>query len=73
MELGIVDQFDEQRGLGTVRSPRHGLLSFHCAVIADGTRTIEVGVPVAFRVVAGELGRFEAREVQPLATVSSSP
>lgn len=67
----MVDHFDEQRGLGTVRSPRHGLLSFHCASIADGTRTIEVGVPVAFRLVAGELGRFEARDVQSLATVSA--
>lgn len=73
MELGVVEHFDEQRGLGTVRSARHGPLSFHCAAIADGTRTIEVGAPVAFRLVAGELGRFEARDVQSLAAVADSP
>jgi cold shock CspA family protein len=69
MELGVVAEFDEQRGLGTVRSSRQRPLSFHCAAIADGTRTIEVGAPVAFRVVAGQVGRWEAREVQSLAAV----
>jgi cold shock CspA family protein len=72
MELGVVVEFDEERGLGTVRSRRQGLLNFHCAAIADGTRTIEVGVPVAFRAVAGQLGRWEAREVQPLAALPAS-
>jgi cold shock CspA family protein len=72
MELGVVAEFDEQRGLGTVRSGRQRLLSFHCAAIADGTRTIEIGVPVAFCAVAGQLGRWEAREVQSLAAVPAS-
>jgi cold shock CspA family protein len=69
MALGVVVEFDEERGLGIVRSSRQRSVSFHCAAIADGTRTIEVGVPVAFRVVAGQLGRWEAREVQPLAAM----
>jgi cold shock CspA family protein len=69
MELGVVVEFDEQRGLGTVRSVGQRRLSFHCAAIADGTRTIEVGVPVAFRVVAAQLGRWEAREIQSLTAV----
>jgi cold shock CspA family protein len=70
MGLGVVTEFDEQRGLGVVRSSRQ-LLSFHCAAIADGTRTIEVGTPVAFREVAGQLGRWEARVIQPLSAASA--
>jgi hypothetical protein len=34
-------------------------------VIADGTRTIALGTPVEFEVVAGHLGRWEAADVAP--------
>jgi len=59
-ELGTVVEFDEARGLGEVQSPA-GRWPFHCTAIADGTRTIAVGTAVAFEVVAGHLGRDEAR------------
>jgi cold shock CspA family protein len=33
---------------------------FHCTRIADGSRSIPVGVVVTFDVAAGPLGRWEA-------------
>jgi cold shock CspA family protein len=66
LDLGVVVAFDEQRGLGTLRSERRGPVSFHCTAIADGARTIEPGTAVAFEVVPGALGRFEAKPVWPL-------
>lgn len=59
---GEVATFDEERGLGTVRSP-DGEWPFHCTAIADGSRRIEVGARVSFRVVAAALGRWEATEL----------
>jgi cold shock CspA family protein len=60
LRTGTVTDFDERVGLGTVTDGRGGLFPFHCTAIADGTRTIEVGTVVAFRVVAGRTGRWEA-------------
>jgi hypothetical protein len=37
---------------------------FHCTAIADGTRTIDVGAPVIFRLAAGHLGRWEATDLR---------
>lgn len=63
---GTVDAFDEARGLGTVRSDRGAVLGFHCTAVADGSRSIGVGVAVRFRVVAGRQGRWEATDIVPL-------
>lgn len=63
---GIVDSFDEPRGLGAVRSDNGAVLPFHCTAIADGSRTIPVGQPVRFTVVAGHLGRWEAAHITAL-------
>jgi cold shock CspA family protein len=63
---GTVDTFDEARGLGTVRSDGGDVLGFHCTAIADGSRSIPVGQPVRFRIVAGLLGRWEATAIVPL-------
>jgi cold shock CspA family protein len=63
---GTVDSFDEPRGLGTIRADDGAVLAFHCTAIADGSRTIEVGRPVRFTVVAGPLGRWEASGITPL-------
>jgi cold shock CspA family protein len=63
---GIVDSFDDPRGLGAVRSDDGAVLPFHCTAIADGSRTITVGQPVRFTVVAGRLGRWEAAHITPL-------
>ena len=57
---GTVVDFDEHRGYGKVRDEDGEEYFFHCTAIADGSRTVEVGTPVAFAVVAGHRGRYEA-------------
>ena len=68
---GVVAEFDDRRGLGTVQSDDGRRYPFHCAQIADGTRTVAVGSRVAFAVVPGHLGRDEARALLTLAPPSS--
>lgn len=63
--LGTVARFDERRGLGTI-TPAQALLGgqpeipFHCTAIANGTRTIPEGIAVAFTLVPGSNGTWEA-------------
>jgi cold shock CspA family protein len=64
--IGLVDEFDEARGLGTIRSDDGGELPFHCTAIADGSRTVEPGRRVQFTVVPGLLGRWEAARIEKL-------
>ena len=63
---GIVVDFDDAKGWGHVRDDASATERFlHCTAIADGSRTIEVGTRVSYRVVAGRLGRWEAAGVRP--------
>ncbi len=62
---GTVATFDDPRGIGTVADEDGHEYFFHCTAIADGTRTIEVGAPVAFEVVPGRLGQWEAADLRP--------
>jgi cold shock CspA family protein len=62
---GKVTAFDEPRGLGEITAGDGTVYPFHCTAIADGTRTIDVGAPVAFDVVPGPLGRWEAAAIKP--------
>jgi cold shock CspA family protein len=64
--IGDVVEFDEARGLGSVEFGDGRLLPFHCTAITDGSRRITPGTVVAFEVVAGRLGRLEARSIRPL-------
>jgi cold shock CspA family protein len=64
--LGTVAEFDAHRGYGTVRTPAGRELFFHCTSIADGSRQVPVGAAVAFSVVAGHVGRWEAADVEVL-------
>lgn len=66
VRTGVVESFDEDRGLGTVRTDDGAALGFHCTAIADGSRTIAEGTPVRFVVVPGHLGQWEAAEIVPL-------
>lgn len=59
--IGMVTEFDEPRGLGTVQADDGTSFRFHCTAIADGTRDVAVGTRVVFSVVAGHGGRYEAR------------
>jgi cold shock CspA family protein len=56
---GTVTEFDDPRGLGTITAG-DASYPFHCTALLDGTRTVEVGTEVAFEVVPGRLGRWEA-------------
>jgi cold shock CspA family protein len=60
---GSVTGFDGPRGLGEVTGEDGRVFPFHCTAITDGSRTIDVGTPVAFVVAAGHRGRLEARSV----------
>ena len=64
---GRVAAFDEAKGYGTVEVADGRRLFFHCTAIADGTRTIAVGTDVAFELVAGHGGSWEAAAVTPRA------
>ena len=63
---GTVLSFDDPRGLGVVVTESGVEYPFHCANIADGSRRIDVGATVGWRVIAGRLGRWEAGELQSL-------
>jgi cold shock CspA family protein len=65
VQLGVVAHFDGAAGLGTVRGDDGRDYGFHCTQIADGSRAIDEGAAVAFEVVAGHLGRWEAAAVRP--------
>ncbi len=61
---GSVAAFSDDDGLGEVVSTDSTrAYFFHCTQIADGSRTIAVGTPVTFEVVAGQRGRWEAANV----------
>jgi cold shock CspA family protein len=62
---GVVASFDDPRGLGVVRGDDGEEYPFHCTAIADGTRSIDEGVRVRFRVAPGPMGRWEARAIEP--------
>ncbi|MCU4184784.1 cold shock domain-containing protein [Acidiferrimicrobium sp. IK] len=65
-QRGTVGEFDEHVGLGAVAGDDGGSYRFHCTQIADGSRTIPVGVRVEYSLAAAHGGRWEAVEVRPL-------
>ncbi len=65
MLTGTVVDFDEHRGLGTVRADDGRTFTFHCTRIADGSRSIEPQTAVVFSVVAGHLGCWEGADLSP--------
>jgi CspA family cold shock protein len=62
MPDGTVTDFDESRGLGEVTDENGTVYTFHCVEIADGTRSIAVGTPVRFDVMA-KFGRYESARI----------
>ena len=65
-QMGRVSEFDAARGWGAITTDDGARFEFHCTQIADGARTIPVGVPVRFRVRPGQLGRWEAGAITPV-------
>lgn len=45
---GAVTQFDRRVGLGEITDGEGRIWPFHCAMLRDGTRTVEVGTAVQF-------------------------
>jgi cold shock CspA family protein len=62
---GRVASFDPEVGLGRVVDDGGRTYPFHCVAIADGSRHIEPGARVRFRVAAGLPGRWEAADIRP--------
>jgi CspA family cold shock protein len=60
---GTVAAFDELVGLGVVAGADGVDYPFHCIEIADGSRSIPVGVDVTFDLLA-KLGRWEAANLR---------
>ena len=60
---GVVSEWDEHGGYGTIRADDGQELFFHCTALVDGTRTTAVGQHVTFEIVPGRLGRWEAAEI----------
>ncbi len=54
MFVGIVDSYDESRGVGTIEG-----YGFHCTAISDGTRVVMPGTVVAYSLVPGHFGVME--------------
>ena len=71
MPHGSVTEFNESRGLGEITDETGTVFQFHCAEIVDGTRTIAVGAPVRFDVMA-KLGRYEAARIVSWTTASDA-
>ena len=60
MSEGVVVEWDEHGGYGTVRGDDGTEHFFHCTQLVDGTRTTEISQRVTFDVVPGRLGQWEA-------------
>lgn len=58
----VVSAFDAQVGLGRLRIDDGTEVMFHCAEIADGSRSIEVGAAVTCE-IREKFGRPEAFSV----------
>ena len=64
--FGRVTSFDARRGLGTVTDAAGAEFEFHATAITDGSRRIDPGMEVAFSLVPGHRGRYEARDLSAL-------
>lgn len=73
VRIGVVESFDAERGLGTVRDDAGRILDFHCTAVADGSRRIAVGTAVTFVTAAGHRGRVEARRLVSVPAAGTDP
>lgn len=60
---GSVAEFDPERGLGVIETADGTRYEFHCVEIADGSRSIPIGVEVDFEPLP-KLGRWEASDIR---------
>ena len=57
---GRVLSFDDAAGLGVVEATTGARFGFHCTSVADGSRHVEPGTAVAFRLRPARGGQIEA-------------
>jgi CspA family cold shock protein len=69
---GVVMEFDDPRGLGVVVTDGGMQYPFHCANIADGSRRIDVGAAVTWKVVPGRLGTWEAADLRAISGANAT-
>lgn len=62
---GTVTQFDEKVGLGEITDGEGRVWPFHCAMLTDGTRKVDVGTAVQFT-TKFHVVREEAFEISSL-------
>jgi cold shock CspA family protein len=60
---GVVAEFDERRGLGTIDADGTAY-PFHCTALLDGSRTVDPGTDVEFDVRPAGMGRWEATRIE---------
>lgn len=65
LQTGTVTQFDRTVGLGEITDGEGRVWPFHCAMLTDGTRNVEVGTAVQFT-VRFHVVREEAFEISSL-------
>jgi cold shock CspA family protein len=65
MATGVVEEWDDPRGVGTVRLDDGRVLALQCTEIADGSRTTAVGTRVTVEVAPGHHGLWHATAVRP--------
>lgn len=63
---GRVADYDDHKGYGWLDTGDDDRLFFHCTAIADGTRTISVGIEVEYEPVTDPRGKPEAAAVRPI-------
>ena len=63
--VGVVTEFDDAAGLGTITAEGGETYRFHCTAISDGSRTIEPQTRVDFELRPARHGTYEARDITP--------
>lgn len=63
---GVVESWDDPRGVGVVRADDGRAVDLQCTHIADGSRTTAVGTRVSFVLAPGHHGRYQALAVAPI-------
>lgn len=73
VRTGVVTSFDDHVGAGNLADDATGRTWwFHCTRLADGSRTVALGVAVTFRVEPGPTG-LEAVAVAPIQGTAPVP
>lgn len=63
---GVVTEWDDARGWGTVRTADGHEVALQCTNLTDGSRTTETGRRLRVTVEPGHHGRWQAVRAEPL-------